>query len=227
MKIHESRREPVAQKKAPFSHALGAAKAKGRAAPRVLSPAAAARAAGSIHALREIRRAQDARGAQLVSDRSEGLANNAERTKQRREDLLLGEVRRELGREEGRAEHPRLEQPPRTEPLPRDEPLASASGPSAQVQQARAPEAAGRATGADSLLELVERIDSMVKAGRPALAVSVGGGLDAEVEVQRTGKDEVALTLVGRRGAVDARVLSQIREALGARGLRLSALRAG
>ncbi|XXF75515.1 hypothetical protein P2318_20905 [Myxococcaceae bacterium GXIMD 01537] len=78
-----------------------------------------------------------------------------------------------------------------------------------------------------SALELIERIEVFVRSQRPALRMSLGGALDATVEVERTGPREVALRLQGRRGPVPEGELSRIRDALEARGLRLRALLSG
>jgi hypothetical protein len=62
-----------------------------------------------------------------------------------------------------------------------------------------------------------------VKSQRPALAMRLGGTLDATVEVERTGEREVSLRIQGRRGRFPQKDLTRIREALAARGLKLSA----
>jgi hypothetical protein len=75
-------------------------------------------------------------------------------------------------------------------------------------------------------LELIEQIEVFVKSQRPALAMRLGGALDATVEVERTGEREVSLRIQGRRGRIPPQDLARIREELAARGLKLSALRA-
>jgi hypothetical protein len=83
-----------------------------------------------------------------------------------------------------------------------------------------APSAEARAQAA---LELIEKIEVFVKSQRPALALHLGGVLDATVEVERTGAREVALRIQRRRGPLPQEDLARIREALAARGLKLSA----
>jgi hypothetical protein len=72
-------------------------------------------------------------------------------------------------------------------------------------------------------VELIEKIDVFVKSQRPALAMRLGGALEATVEVERTGPREVALRIQGRRGPLPSEDLARIRDALAARGLKLSA----
>ncbi len=72
-------------------------------------------------------------------------------------------------------------------------------------------------------LELIEQIEVFVKSQRPALAMQLGGALDATVEVERTGAREVALRIQGRRGRLLQKDLMRIRDALAERGLKLSA----
>ncbi|HEX8700995.1 MAG TPA: hypothetical protein VF815_19270, partial [Myxococcaceae bacterium] len=81
------------------------------------------------------------------------------------------------------------------------------------------------AVRAEAALELIERIEVFVKSQRPALSLSLRGTLDATVELERTGPREVAVRLQGRKGPVPVEELARLRDALEARGLRLSALR--
>jgi hypothetical protein len=76
-------------------------------------------------------------------------------------------------------------------------------------------------------MELIERIEVFVRSQRPALKMSLGGALDATVEVERTGPREVSLRIQGRRGPVPSEELARIRGALEAKGLRLRSLQAG
>jgi hypothetical protein len=73
-------------------------------------------------------------------------------------------------------------------------------------------------------VELIEKIEVFVKSQRPALAMRLGGALEATVEVERTGTREVALRIQGRRGPLPSEDVARIRDALAARGLKLSAL---
>ena len=56
--------------------------------------------------------------------------------------------------------------------------------------------------------------------------MSLGSPMSAMVEVERTGPREVALRIQGRHGPLAQEDLARIRDALGARGLRLRSLRA-
>lgn len=71
------------------------------------------------------------------------------------------------------------------------------------------------------LVALVERVELLVRSGRPALRL---GALGLDVEVRRTGPGAVALTL---RGAAAGLHAARVRAALEARGLRVSALAVG
>ena len=77
---------------------------------------------------------------------------------------------------------------------------------------------------AKATVALVERIETFVKSQRPGLALTVGGGLDARVEVERTGRNEVALRISGTKGPPSPEDLTRIRDEMQARGLRLSSI---
>jgi hypothetical protein len=76
----------------------------------------------------------------------------------------------------------------------------------------------------ESALQLVERIEVFLRSGRPQLELTVGGQLEAEVLLERTGPREVAVTVRGRNGPPPPRELTRIREELLQRGLKLSSL---
>jgi hypothetical protein len=71
---------------------------------------------------------------------------------------------------------------------------------------------------------LIERIELFVRSQRPGLALTLNNSLGAHVEISRVGPREVALRLVGHQGPPTPEAVSRIREALRARGLKVSAL---
>ena len=166
----------------------------------------------------------------LGSVRSEAGTQVQERTEQRLTDL----VARELARDLRTTPAP----PPETRPPPG---ATSPPEPGRQGADAPVPESHATTTGsagaagveevspasrAEAALELIERIEVFVKSQRPALSLSLRGGLDATVEVERTGPREVALRIQGRRGPLPSEDVARLRDALEARGLRLRSLRA-
>ena len=72
------------------------------------------------------------------------------------------------------------------------------------------------------MLALADRIELFLHASRPALSMRVGGALQAEVQIERTGARKVALSIHG--GRVSERDLAALRRELEARGLELSRL---
>jgi hypothetical protein len=76
----------------------------------------------------------------------------------------------------------------------------------------------------ESALQLVERIAVFLRSGRPQLELSVGGQLQAEVMLERTGPREVAVTVRGRNGPPPAQELARVREEMRRRGLTVSSL---
>jgi hypothetical protein len=183
----------------------------------------------SAEHLGQVRQRLHQEGHRLGEVRSESHQVNQERVEQRVADLLS----RELAREQ------RAESAPRSAPT-----LPSAEGPAAPSSSARetsssgeepraggpgeASPAAGDTTSPEAriqaAMELVERIEVFVKSQRPALAMRLGGALEATVEVERTGVGEVAVHIQGHRGPLRSEDLARIREALEARGLRLRTL---
>lgn len=70
---------------------------------------------------------------------------------------------------------------------------------------------------------LVKGIELWTKTNHPTLNLHVGGGLNGEVRVERTGHNEVAMQLrTTDGGATDPRAIQELRRELGARGLTLS-----
>ncbi len=158
----------------------------------------------------------------LVADRAEAAAWNEERMSSRLVDVLSKELVQEFvqGAGEGRSR-------PHQEPAP-----AAAPGPTrlaaagAGVLPDPGPEAAVQAK-VSAALELVDRIATFVRSGRPALELSLNGAIDVQVQVERTGRNQVALLVRGRSGPPAPEDLSRIRDALAERGLKLSSLSVG
>jgi hypothetical protein len=171
-----------------------------------------------------VRQGLNAEAHRLRDVRGDAHQTNQERVQQRVTDLIA----RELARE------PRAEPvSPRSAP-PSPGPETPASLPSVEAVAAAGSARPGGAGGAametpspelrvQAALELIEQIEVFVKSQRPALAMRLGGALDATVEVERTGEREVSLRIQGRRGRLPQKDLARIRDELSARGLKLSA----
>jgi len=183
--------------------------------------------------LGQVRQGMHVEAQRLQYTRTEAQSVAREHHEHRVTELVARELARDF-----RAEAPREPAAPRSPPPPSSEPtrasqvgdVASAGEPrvggtpSASTPPPEAPDAQLKAKAA---VELIERIEVFVKSQRPALKMSLGGALDATVEVERTGPREVALRIQGRRGPVPSEELSRIRDALEAKGLRLRTLQAG
>lgn len=74
------------------------------------------------------------------------------------------------------------------------------------------------------IMELVERIRVFERAGRPAMAFTVGGSLDAHVEIERAGPKLVTLKLVGKSKVPSAAKLNELRDELGRRGIKVASM---
>lgn len=178
----------------------------------------------STEHLGQVRQGLSAEAHRLRDVRGDAHQTHQERVQQRVTDLIA----RELARE------PHAEPvAPRTPPSPGPE--TPASTPLVEAFSAAEGARPGGARGAAAVdtsnpevrvqaaLELIEQIEVFVRSQRPALAMRLGGTLDATVEVERTGEREVALRIQGRRGRFPQKDLTRIRDALAARGLKLSA----
>lgn len=73
-------------------------------------------------------------------------------------------------------------------------------------------------------VELIEKIDTLIRSQRPVMAMTLRSALAARVEIERTGPREVAIRLVGRDGPPHADDVSRIRDELKVRGLKVSSL---
>ncbi|GEN09367.1 hypothetical protein SAMN05443572_10918 [Myxococcus fulvus] len=175
------------------------------------------------------RQAMHVESYRLGTVRSEAQGVNQERTEQRLTELVV----REVSRQAAHFPTTRESSSPRTEPVPVD---SSRPVPTQEGTLPEARQSASASTGAsppeppsrvESTLEVIERIEVLVKSQRPALSLSVRGSLHATVEVERTGPREVALRIQGHQGPVPDTELTRLRDALEARGLRLRSLSAG
>ena len=195
-----------------------------RASGSVLSTARSA--LGSPETLRQARQGMHVESQRLGTARQEAHAEGREHATHRASELIARELERSLRSEARPAPAPA----PTPSSARTDSPAASA--PLAPVAEGRG---AAASTGAasdtpvaqvESTLALIEKIEVFVKSQRPALGLSLRGSLDATVEVERTGPREVALRIQGRHGPVPTEDVARLRDALEARGLRLSILRA-
>jgi hypothetical protein len=166
----------------------------------------------------------------LGTVRAEAHTSTQEKTEHRLSELLSRELAHELRAEPSQALSPRsasapLETPRKaapTEGLPVMGEARLAAGGAAPAS----PEPPNPQLKVQATLQLIEKIELFVQSQRPALRMSLGYPLSAMVEVERTGPREVALRIEGRHGPLAREDLSRIRDALGARGLRLRSLRA-
>ncbi|GMT95893.1 hypothetical protein KH5H1_00120 [Corallococcus caeni] len=185
-------------------------------------------ALGSPETLRQARQGMHVEAQRLGTVRQEALSEGGTQASHRASELLAREVERSF-----RAE-PRPVPPPLPSPL-RDDRSSEGLARASTVEGPRA--ASGSAEGAgpasppvaqvESTLALIEKIEVFVKSQRPALGLSLRGPLEATVEVERTGPREVALRIQGRHGPVPTEDVARLRDALEARGLRLSVLQVG
>lgn len=206
----------------------------------VRAPASTARATGPVLAtargalaspenLGRTRQAMHSEAQRLGTVRGEAGAQVQERTEQRLTDLVARELARDFRAPPPPA--PEARPPPGTPSPPERQQGADAPVTESRAMTQGSPGAASveevsPASRAEAALELIERIEVFVKSQRPALSLSLRGGLDATVEVERTGPREVALRIQGRRGPLPSEDVARLRDALEARGLRLRSLRA-
>jgi hypothetical protein len=180
----------------------------------------------SAEHLGQVRQGLNAEAHRLRDTRGEAHQTHQERVQQRVTDLISRELAREPRPEPLAPRAPSPSPGPESPTLPSVEALSAAGGAqpggpggvSTPAVDTPNPEARVQAA-----VELIEKIDVFVKSQRPALAMRLGGALEATVEVERTGPREVALRIQGRRGPLPSEDLARIRDALAARGLKLSA----
>ncbi|MGQ0505930.1 MAG: hypothetical protein ACT4TC_11505 [Myxococcaceae bacterium] len=138
----------------------------------------------------------------LIHVRAEGMGH----AKERREERLIERVTQELQKE--KVPEP---QQPNHPPIPFELSGSTKSSEPTPSQLA-------------SSVALVERIEQLIRSGRPALSFSLGGSFNADVEVERTGRNEVTLQIRGKRGPPPPQDLSRLRDELQSRGLTLKSL---
>jgi len=180
----------------------------------------------SAEHLGQVRQGLNAEAHRLRDTRGEAHQTHQEQVRQRVTDLISRELAREPRSEPLTSRVPSPFPGPESPTPPSLEALSAAGGAhpggpggvNTPAMEAPNPEARVQAA-----VELIEKIEVFVKSQRPALAMRLGGALEATVEVERTGPREVALRIQGRRGPLPSEDLARIRDALAARGLKLSA----
>jgi hypothetical protein len=180
--------------------------------------------ASSEH-LGQVRQGLNTEAHRLRDVRGEAHQTNQERMQQRVTDLIARELAREPHAEPvAPPSPPSPPGGPEASALPSQvEPDSAAGEPHTGGVQAAAADAPNPEARVQATLELIEKLEIFVKSQRPALAMRLGGALDATVEVERTGTREVALRIQGHRGPLSPEDAARIRDALAARGLKLSA----
>lgn len=196
--------------------------------PGVARVASSSRLASAEH-LGQVRQGLHAEAHRLLDVRGEAQRTQHEQVHQRVGELIARELARELPTRTPAASHAGTADPPTATPAS-PEPSGAVLGTPGSASptpviapgtQAPAPEARVQAT-----LALIQKLELFVKSQRPALALQLGGDWNARVEVERTGVGEVALRIQGQKGPLASQDLTRLREALVARGLKLSAFSA-
>ena len=168
----------------------------------------------------------------LRTTRTEAQTMAQEKTEHRLSELISRELSREFHGESRPHLPSRATPPPPESSCPRgsapSEGLSAAGEPRPAIHLAgmASPQAPDTQAKVQATLQLIERIELFVQSQRPALRMSLGSPLAAMVEVERTAPREVALRIQGRHGPLAPEELTRIRDALEARGLRLSSLHA-
>ena len=80
---------------------------------------------------------------------------------------------------------------------------------------------------AQSVADLIDRIDVLVRSRRPTLSFTLKTLFAARVEVEKTGPGQVSLRIQGWNGPPPPADLARIRDALRERGLNLTSLSVG
>lgn len=177
-------------------------------APALRTPSHAAPGV-TAQAQREARAQMHAKAATLVAERSEALNRGEQKVDARVLELIVHELSAEMGLPLASSD----DSP--TVPLTRAEINAVLGGPAHEQAVPELPQVS-------DLRALVERIRVFVKNDRPALALSVTGGLNAEVEIERAGPKLVSLRITGRGGLPRTQEINSLKEALAAKGIRVS-----
>ncbi|HZJ55348.1 MAG TPA: hypothetical protein VFD38_14505 [Myxococcaceae bacterium] len=189
--------------------------------PRV--EARAARASGEQRS--QARREMDTSARLRLADGAMATDQATARLEVRAADLLTAALQSEETARNERA--PGVLARP-SAPLPALEPSGSvpqgspapgnASGPGGPPQ----PGSEGRIERA---LALVERIERLVRSGRPSLALTLRGGAAGELEIQRVARGAIALRLSSPRPP-SSKEIAELRQALEARGLSVRSFEA-
>jgi hypothetical protein len=161
---------------------------------------------------------------------SDGLVASAQATgrlETRTAELLRAALRTE---EEARTQHTGRGRvtPAEKSPLHAPEPPSVAPVPHPGAPGAGSettPLTHASAARVERALALVKRIERFVRSGRPALAMTLRGGVAGRLEVQRVGPGAIALRLSSARPPPDGE-LAELRQALEARGLSVRSLEA-
>ena len=180
----------------------------------------------SAEHLGQVRQGLNTEAHRLRDVRGEAHQTSQERVQQRVTDLIARELAHEPRAEPGMSRpsptvpgsEASVSQHVEPGPATGETRLGGPGGTRAAATETPQPEARVQAT-----LELIEKLEVFVKSQRPALAMRLGGALNATMEVERTGAREVALRIQGHRGPLSPEDTARIRDALAARGLKLSA----
>lgn len=177
------------------------------------------------------RQAMHGEAGRLHVVRTESQVASQEKTEHRLSELISRELTREFRAEPASSPSARAVSAAQPESSRGSSPTegVSAAGESrlaASASDAAPAEPPNPQAKAEATLRLIEKIELFVQSQRPALRMSLGSPMAAMVEVERTGPREVALRIQGRHGPLAHEDLARIRDALGARGLRLRSLRA-
>lgn len=183
----------------------------------------------TVATLREVRASHQARAALLTERRAEASEKRIEQQNERAMQLLLRELARPR-EPEARPTGSGPERAPKQDAGAQSEPKTS----TAELARGHAAAGQGSATGTPvegetrpsplAAAEWIERVEVMLKAQRPALRLSVGGGLQAELQIERLGPREVSVRLELRKGQAGPQDLEAIRAEIEARGIRLAKL---
>lgn len=76
----------------------------------------------------------------------------------------------------------------------------------------------------DAAEALLDDIDLLLDEGRRAFSLALDASLGAQIDVEAMNANDLALVVYGKGGLPTARAVSQIREAVKERGLRVAAL---
>lgn len=159
-----------------------------------------------------------------TEDRSQGVATQESRAKARIGELLA----RELGRRPDAPLPIPQVTPRREESTPSDGERESGPSSTSGVEGRRGAQAAAPSEPTPevhSVAEVIEKVELLMRSNRPALALTLGGELSGQLEIEKVGPGKVALTLRG--AGRDPGAPERIRKALAQRGLTVSRLQVG